>query len=99
MSLKYKQSLQVMEVLKWATGVTKYTPSSRELYTPYKEGFSILPYHKNTTRYMAYRGRGKYGFKKSAIFYTIEEAREWLDSLPEYPNYPVHPASLKNSNE
>ena len=72
--------------MQWATSHIKYTPSVDELYQPPKAGYSIRAYSRSPGRFMARRGRGKNGFVKNACFYCVEDAREWLDNLPEYPN-------------
>ena len=74
--------------LEWASSPIKYTPSPNELYYPPKAGYSIKVYRKNSNRYVATRGRGSKGFTKTACFYSVEDAKEWLDSLPDYPNFP-----------
>jgi len=71
--------------MQWATSNIKYSPRLNELYTPYKEGYSIRPFYKGTGRFIATRGRGKNGYTKNKMFYSVEEARKWLDSLPEFP--------------
>jgi hypothetical protein len=72
--------------LEWASSNIKYKPSSDELYQPPKAGFSIKAYTRSLGRFMAKRGRGQTGFTKSACFYSVEDAKAWLDSLPEYPD-------------
>jgi len=72
--------------MEWATSRIKYTPSENELYSPPRSGYSIKPYGRSLGRFVARRGRGHNGFVKNAIFYSVEDAKEWLDSLPAYPN-------------
>lgn len=72
--------------MQWATSSIKYKPSPNELYDPPKAGYSIKAYRRSLGRFMATRGRGKNGFTKNACFYSVEDARAWLDSLPEIPN-------------
>jgi hypothetical protein len=74
--------------MQWATSHIKYKPSPDELYQPPKAGYSIRAYRRSLGRFIARRGRGKDGFTKNACFYSIEDAREWLDNLPEYPDLP-----------
>ena len=77
-----------MERLKWAETAINYQPSQKNLYLPHRPGFIINPYYRQPGRFMAQRGSGndKNGFTQRKIFYTFEEAKEWLDSLPEYPD-------------
>ena len=73
--------------MEWAS--SNHTPSKevveRNLYKPYREGYSILPYPRRPGKFYALRGRGQNGVKKAGLFYSVEEARTWLDNLPEKP--------------
>ena len=74
-----------MQVIQWATSNVKYTPADNELYKPYTPGYSIKPFRKGDGRLIAKRGRGRTGYVKHAMFYSVEDARRWLDSLPAQP--------------
>ena len=77
-----------MERLRWAEPSIKYRSTQKNLYLPYRPGFIITAYSRQLGRFMAQRGCGnpKFGFTQRKIFYTFDEAKEWLDSLPEYPD-------------
>jgi hypothetical protein len=55
--------------------------NTTNLYVPYTKGFCIYRQQKADVRYLAHR-RYK-GYSKSALFYTFEEAKEWLDNFSE----------------
>jgi len=59
----------------------------KNLYVPYKKGYYI--YLKPNQRYGAVFIMGK--FKKFALFYSVEDAKEWLDRYI--------PLTLHQSNE
>jgi hypothetical protein len=74
-----------MQEIQWATSIFKYEPGVNELYQPPIPGYSIKPFRKGSERFIAKRGRGRSGYIKNKMFYSVEEARAWLDSLPAAP--------------
>jgi len=77
-----------MERLRWAEPSINHRPSQKNLYLPHRPGFTITTYYRQSGRFLAQRGSGndKHGFTQRKIFYTFDEAKEWLDNLPEYPD-------------
>ena len=77
-----------MERLRWAEPSINYQPSRKNLYLPVRRGFTITSYYRQPGRFMAQRGSGndRHGFTQRKIFYTFDEAKQWLDNLPEYPD-------------
>lgn len=75
-----------MERPKWGVGRTICKPHPKNLYEPFTPGYKIMKYNKGFNRYMAVRGRGTEGVVQTAVFYSIEDAKKWLDNLPEYPD-------------
>jgi hypothetical protein len=70
----------------WAGGKCRSAESEKNLYKPPRPGYIINSYYRQPGRFMAQRGTGSVrGYTKRKLFYTFEEAKEWLDNLPPYP--------------